>query len=285
MSFNPRQVVGDYESRTIVGEILSSRVEDFDMTVGEQSTPAHSGSDSATLRISLEHMDTVLAVSALSQRPNGQIQLGKADSENVIHMRIPARSISRYFSRLQDGKGSEKTAPVLSRMANDPVVERLSKALAAVETGREEFSGVYADAVRLAIVTRMLSARFEPEVEGSTARRTTAALPKWRLKRVVEYVNSHLADAITLSDMAAVAGLSRIHFAAQFLVATGIRPHEFVLRCRVENAQEMLKDSNESLVQIALSVGFQTQAHFTVVFKRLAGETPHRWRCANCQVN
>lgn len=294
MSFQSKYAIEDYKSRPPAAEILSSRVKGFDMAVAEQVILARSNEeelsetgngDSATLRISLEHMDTVLAVSALGQRPNGQIQLGKSDDENIIHMRIPARSISRYFSRLQDGKDSEKPALAWSRMTNDPVVEQLSKALAAVEGGGEEFSGVYADAVRLAIVTRMLSARFEPEIEGNTVRRAMAALPKWRLKRVVEYVNSHLADSITLADMAAVAGLSRMHFAAQFLVATGVRPHEFVLRCRVEKAQEMLKDSTESLVQIALSVGFQTQAHFTVVFKRLVGDTPHRWRCANCQFN
>ncbi len=230
-------------------------------------------------------MDTVLAVSALGQRIDGRIQLGNSDADNVIHMRIPARNISRYFSRLQGKENSGKSAPAWSRMTDDPVVERLSKALKAVETGDEEFSGVYADAVRLAIVTRMLSVRFEPELEGSTPRRPKTALPKWRLKRVIEYVNSHLADTITLADMAAAAGLSRMHFAAQFLIATGVRPHEFVLRRRVEKAQEMLRNSTDSLVEVALSVGFQTQAHFTDVFKRFVGETPHRWRCANCHLN
>jgi len=69
-----------------------------------------------------------------------------------------------------------------------------------------------------------------------------------------------------------------MHFAAQFRVATGTRPHDFVLHRRIERAQEMLRDRSLALVDIALCVGFQTQAHFTTVFKRFTGVTPHRWR-------
>jgi AraC-like DNA-binding protein len=84
-----------------------------------------------------------------------------------------------------------------------------------------------------------------------------------------------------LSDLAAFAGLSRMYFAAQFRAATGVRPHEYLLRRRVERAQDLLSTSGQALVEVALSVGFQTQAHFTTVFKRFVGQTPHRWRCRN----
>ncbi|MHB8883844.1 MAG: helix-turn-helix domain-containing protein [Methylovirgula sp.] len=103
-------------------------------------------------------------------------------------------------------------------------------------------------------------------------------LPKWRLKRVADYIEAHLDKAITLADLARAAGLTPMHFAAQFRAATGRRPHEYLLRCRIALAMELLADSNERLVDVALSTGFQTQAHFTTVFKRFAGTTPHRWR-------
>jgi AraC-like DNA-binding protein len=74
-----------------------------------------------------------------------------------------------------------------------------------------------------------------------------------------------------------------MYFAAQFRAATGVRPHEFILRRRIERAQDMLLNSGTALVEIALSVGFQTQAHFTTVFKKIVGQTPHRWREANLQ--
>ncbi len=100
----------------------------------------------------------------------------------------------------------------------------------------------------------------------------------WRLRRVREYIDWHLAHAITLMDLANAAGLSKMHFAAQFRRATGLRPHEFVLRRRVERSQELLLRSDLPLVQIALSSGFETQSHYSAVFKRMVGETPARWR-------
>ena len=97
----------------------------------------------------------------------------------------------------------------------------------------------------------------------------------------MDYVDAHLSHTITLKDLAAAAGLSRMHFAAQFRAATGLRPREFVLQRRIELAQHIMIETQNSLVDIALTVGFQTQAHFTTVFKRFVGDTPHRWRCAH----
>ena len=114
------------------------------------------------------------------------------------------------------------------------------------------------------------------ESAGKGRRRTP--LQKWRLKRVTDHVDGHLSRRITLADMAAAAGLTRMHFAAQFRAATGTRPHDFLLQRRIDRARGLLRDPDLALVDVALSVGFQTQAHFTTVFKRFAGETPNRWR-------
>ena len=116
-------------------------------------------------------------------------------------------------------------------------------------------------------------------IAGRLRRRANArGLSKWRLKRARDYIEANLGEPLHLSDIAASTGLSRMHFAAQFRAATGMRPHDFVLRRRIERAQELIATPNTTLVDIALSVGFQTQAHFTTVFKRLVGETPSRWR-------
>jgi AraC-like DNA-binding protein len=110
-----------------------------------------------------------------------------------------------------------------------------------------------------------------------------AGLVRWRLKRVADYVDANFAEPLRLADLARCAGLSRMHFAAQFRAATGLRPHEYVLRHRIERARELLRDPSVPLVEVALSVGFQTQAHFSTVFRQLVGETPGRWRQSQCQ--
>lgn len=107
------------------------------------------------------------------------------------------------------------------------------------------------------------------------------ALPKWRLRRVEQHIADHFDRCISLSELANVAGLSRMHFAAQFRAATGYRPREYLLTQRVEHAKTLLATTERPLAEIALSVGFSTQAHFSTVFKRISGQSPARWRLAN----
>ena len=77
-----------------------------------------------------------------------------------------------------------------------------------------------------------------------------------------------------------MAGLSRMYFAGQFRAATGYRPHDYLLHQRIESAKSMLSSTDMRLAEVALSVGFQAQAHFSTVFKRLTGQSPARWRRA-----
>jgi AraC-like DNA-binding protein len=107
------------------------------------------------------------------------------------------------------------------------------------------------------------------------------ALPKWRLRRVEEYVEAHFDSGIGLSDLAEAAGLSRMHFAAQFRAATGYRPREYLLRQRIEHAKSLLSNTEMPLAEVALAVGFCTQAHFSTVFKRITSKTPASWRGAS----
>lgn len=114
------------------------------------------------------------------------------------------------------------------------------------------------------------------------ARGSQTKLPRklinWRLRRVLRFIDDHLEETILLQDLARAAGLSRMYFAAQFRAATGTCPHEFVMRLRVNRAKSLLEETGNTIVDVAGLVGFQTQAHFTAVFKRLTGIPPARWR-------
>jgi AraC family transcriptional regulator len=105
-------------------------------------------------------------------------------------------------------------------------------------------------------------------------------LPKWRLRRVEDYVVANIGERITLHDLAAAAGLSRMHFAAQFRAALGCRPHHYLLARRIEHAKAAMQ-GGMALAEVALCAGFQTQSHFSTVFKRITGATPGRWRRVN----
>lgn len=157
------------------------------------------------------------------------------------------------------------------------VLDRLARALVEAGVDPKKLDQRAESSKRLAIVASLFELPVSPAAE-PPARRPACALPKWRLKRVVEYVDTHISEQITLGGLAAAAGMSRMYFASQFRVATGLRPHDYVLHKRIERAQHLLVTTSDPLVEIAFSVGFQTQAHFTTIFKKIAGNTPLRWR-------
>ena len=157
----------------------------------------------------------------------------------------------------------------------DPALERLGQALAVSQSDDAALGKVFTDSVSLAIVSRVVARHFPV---GRRQPREAHALPSWRLSRAVEYVDAHLSESIGLEDIARSAGLTRMHFASQFRRATGLRPHEYLLRRRIEHAQRLLLESRYNVLDVALSCGFRTQAHFTTVFKRFVGQTPYRWR-------
>jgi AraC-like DNA-binding protein len=191
---------------------------------------------------------------------------------DVLHLHVPNGVIAELARNVAgDGNIPLRTEGALS---HDPVVERLGRALLSAEDIGDPFAQLYADCVSTAVVSRLIASS-----RGSAPRPgKVAELARWRLKRVVDYVDASLPDPVSLADLAAAAGLTRMHFAAQFRAATGLPPHEYLLRRRIERAQEMLVHDDAALVEIALSVGFQTQSHFTTVFKRFTGHPPRAWR-------
>jgi AraC family transcriptional regulator len=153
-------------------------------------------------------------------------------------------------------------------------LRQLAAALVECDTGQDVLRQLHADAVAVVLAVQLLSGQ-SPLLP---KRRQAKTLPAWRTHRVFKYVDEHLSESITLDDLAGAAGLTSMYFASQFRAATNMRPHEYVLRRRIQRAQELLVLSPIRLIDVALEVGFQTQAHFTTVFKRFTGVTPLRWR-------
>jgi AraC family transcriptional regulator len=169
-----------------------------------------------------------------------------------------------YLRRCQ---GSAYPNPLHDLVIRDPLAELLCRSL--IEGGGAG-DGSYVESVGQTLVMHIARMK-RPQW-------TVNAMPKWRLRRVQEYIDTHFREPLSLADLAAVAGLSRMHFAAQFRAATGYRPHDYLLYQRIENAKAILSNTGTPLAEVALTLGFQAQSHFSTVFKRLTGETPARWR-------
>ncbi|WP_165982214.1 helix-turn-helix domain-containing protein [Dankookia rubra] len=208
--------------------------------------------------------DGVMAAGAVQVTKPGQTLVAEFDTPcDFIHIRLP-----RHFVET-DGLGA-RMADAAGRVLRDPLAAQLARSLADRPHAREP---LYAESIARTLLLRLAAHQAVPP--------TTCPLPKWRLRRVQDYLESNLSEAVTLIDLAQVAGLSRSYFAAQFRATTGYRPHDYVVAHRIDRAKAMLAEDHTPLVEIALAVGFQTQAHFSTVFKRCTGTTPGRWRLAH----
>ncbi len=90
---------------------------------------------------------------------------------------------------------------------------------------------------------------------------------------------SEKTGRMTLTEIAAVAGINPYHFARQFKAATGLPPHQYVITRRVERAKHLLSAGNDSpMAEVAAQAGFYDQSQFCHHFKRLVGVTPSQFR-------
>jgi AraC family transcriptional regulator len=110
------------------------------------------------------------------------------------------------------------------------------------------------------------------------ARRGLAA---WQVRKVTEYMKTHLSERVRVSDLARQVGLSTSSFSRAFKVSMSTSPHKWQLSERILTAQIMLREGPGSLAEVALATGFAEQSHFARVFKEMVGVTPGAWQRRN----
>jgi len=103
-------------------------------------------------------------------------------------------------------------------------------------------------------------------------------LIKYALRQVSEYVEANLSRDVSLEQLARIARMSPYHFSRLFRQSTGCSPHQYVINRRMERARELLIGSSRSLADISREVGYESQSHFTAVFRRTIGLTPKVFR-------
>jgi len=103
-------------------------------------------------------------------------------------------------------------------------------------------------------------------------------LPTWKLRRVLDHMEAHLAEPFDLDCLAALCGMSRFHFSRSFRTTTGQTPSGWFIQHRVQKASEMLRKTNLSIIEIALGIGYDSPSHFAQVFRRVTGVSPRHYR-------
>jgi AraC family transcriptional regulator len=102
-------------------------------------------------------------------------------------------------------------------------------------------------------------------------------MPKYLLRRALDFIQENLGKNISLGDLAADARMSKYHFCHLFKRSTGLSPHRYVKRERIRRARQLLAEHRLSLVEISNEFGFSDQSHFTHTFRAALGVTPSQY--------
>lgn len=132
---------------------------------------------------------------------------------------------------------------------------------------------------RVAALTQLMAAHIvEKYTESAEVPAFRGGLPIRHLRKVEDYIAEHLADEISVDRLAALTELSGSHFAHVFKESTGMTPLQFITRQRITRAQQLIRETSRSLIDVGLEVGYSSPSHFAKVFRRVVGVTPTAFR-------
>ncbi|WOH83017.1 AraC family transcriptional regulator [Bradyrhizobium sp. BEA-2-5] len=205
----------------------------------------------------------------------------KRDPRYVIDK--PFHSLFFHLPRSAlDDMARQSGAPRIGELAYQPgvghddgVIRHLGASLLEALKRPEETNQLFVDHMMLAFTAHVA------QTYGGLRRITAPArggLAAWQAKQACDRLASDLGGKIRLQQIAAEFDLSVSHFSRAFRVSTGLPPHQWLLRQRVDTAKQLMTVRDLSLAEIAISAGFANQSHFTRVFSSVVGISPAAWR-------
>jgi AraC family transcriptional regulator len=157
---------------------------------------------------------------------------------------------------------------------DDPVIRHVCFALMAESESDQPAGRLYVESLANVLAVHL----FRHYTKGVVKEEASGGLSGKRLRRAIEFIRENLERDLNLSEIASSTGMSPFHFARAFKQSTGLTPHQHLTRTRIEKAKQLLVKSDMPIVEVCNQVGFQSQSHFTTVFRRLTGLTPRIYR-------
>lgn len=192
----------------------------------------------------------------------------------VVQAFIPLRALNELTDELRAPPIETLTCTVESPQ-RDEVMHHLALALLPALAKPHEANTLFADHVFTAMRLHLAQTYGGLNVP---AQKALGGLAPWQERRAKELLLDDLRADRSISDLAAACGLSARHLTRAFKATTGLPPHRWLLRRRVERAKDLLEATDKDIAAIALACGFADQSHLTRVFHAMVGTSPGAWR-------
>lgn len=156
----------------------------------------------------------------------------------------------------------------------DPQIEAIAMLLLAERN--QDFSGrLYVESLANVLAVYLLKNYTAAKPQLATYK---GGLPQHQLLQILDYIDEHLCQDIKLADLAQLLGMSQFHFSHLFKQSIGTAPYQYLLQQRIEKAKQLLKQTDQPIIEIALLCGFNSHSHLSKQFRQLTGITPKAYR-------
>lgn len=183
--------------------------------------------------------------------PLQQRALAEVHGSEAAHVRL--RDLSAFTDETLDCYMEQVHAELLREQASPLLVQGLAQSIA-----------VY------------LARNYAGRIIGPQSE--SPALPGFKVRQITEWMAANLAEEFSLDGLAARVKLSKFHFQRLFKKATGLSPSRYQLNLRMNTARRLLRETNRSVIVVALEVGYTNPSHFAQLFRRQTGQTPSDYR-------
>ncbi|WP_267226179.1 helix-turn-helix domain-containing protein [Dyella silvae] len=215
--------------------------------------------------------------------PEGAVMVANLQQDPAFFAEGPLHAIWFHIpmdALMMDEDASDKALDCATgSVMDDPFVTVLARTMLSMVTCGHRPSQTLVDHLFLALRGHLLDTYGAPPAVQS--RGGSRGLLPWQHRRATSLIMDNLTNGISLQAMASACQLAPSTFLRAFRTTFGETPHQWLIGKRIDRALDLMADRCISLADIALSVGFSDQSHFTRVFVGRMGVSPGAWRSAN----
>lgn len=188
---------------------------------------------------------------------------------------LPTATIDCVFREQLRGR-SLQLSGLTKGAFQDPLLGRLEERLWREASGSTAEGALYVDHLIHTLIFTLYrtSGGWMPAAE----ERARGGLAPWQVRRVTQYIEDRLAGDVSLEDLSRLLDLSTFHLCRAFKQSTGLPPHRWRHRRRIERARELLEDTDLAVTEVAAQVGYDDPSQLAAAFRKALGVSPSQYR-------